>query len=61
MHAFGCHPKALSKHAVFKQKDTLKAGNKLKQQIDTLNPKNQQNMFVIKKHTLFYIIINQIL
>jgi len=43
------------------KKDTLKAGNKLKRQIDTLNPKNQSNMFVIKKHALLYIIVNQIL
>jgi len=43
------------------KKVTLKAGIKLKGKIDTLNPKNQPNMFVIKKHNLFYIIINQIL
>jgi len=32
------------------KKDTLEAGNELKWNIDTLNPKNQQNMFVVKKH-----------
>jgi len=41
--------------------DTLEAGNKLKWKIDTFNPKNQQNMLVIKEHDLFYIIMNHIL